>query len=113
MRRGLLIGLIGAGVLCVVLAVALAVIGSRFDEVRLDQEELSGQVDDLEAENDTLRKDQTALQSERDKLVAEREQYKTQTDTQLKTIEQLKTELERARKSGSAGTPAAGTATGS
>ena len=112
MRRGWVIGLACAVLLCVTLAVALAIVGSRFDQVRLEHEDLSAEVDDLEAENESLAKEHTALQTERDSLKSERDQLKSQADGQLKTIEQLKAELERARQAGvAAGSP--GTSPGS
>jgi len=105
MRKAWVIGLCASIGLCVVLAVALAVVGSRFDEARLEQEDLSSELDELETENELLRRERTTMQSERETLQGERDQYKSQMDDQLKAIEQLKVELERARQAGAAGTP--------
>jgi peptidoglycan hydrolase CwlO-like protein len=95
MRRGIVIALVGLGVLVVILAVALASVGSRFDEVEIER-------DDLEFEVGQLEQDVAALTGERDTL-------KRQAEEQLKTIEQLKAELERTRsgQAGSEGIPQA------
>ncbi|MBI4322652.1 MAG: hypothetical protein HY596_00050 [Candidatus Omnitrophica bacterium] len=92
MRRGVLIGLIAAVVLCIVLAVAVASIGTQLDETRLDRDDLEMQVDDLQGELDSLR-------TERDTVKTERETLKTRTEEQLKTIEQLKAESGRTANS--------------
>ena len=98
MRRGLLIGLAVSVVGCIVLAIALAIVGSRFDDVRLEQEDYAFQLEEAQADRD-------ALQAERDALTTERDTLKAQTDEQLVSIEKLKAELDHARQQQSA-TPA-------
>ena len=97
-RRGLLIAVVAAVMLFLMLAVALATVGSRLDSASLDREDLQFELSGLRAESDNLR-------TERDALKTERETLKSQADQQLKTIEQLKTEVEHAR-SQSAAAPA-------
>ncbi len=81
-RRTVLIW--GGLVLVVVgLAVALAAVGSQLDTSKLDQQDLESEVEELEQEVD-------ALSEERDMLQG-------QVDDQLKSIEQLKVELDRSR----------------
>ena len=92
MRRGVLIGLIATVVICIVLAVAVASIGTQLDQVRLDRDDLELQVDDLQGEVDSLR-------TERDTMKRERETLKIRTEEQLKTIEQLKAESGRTANS--------------
>ena len=92
MPRGVKIGLITAVVLCVGLATALAMIGSRFDQVRIERDDLDTELQTMETESDSL-------QAERDALAAERDSLSKQIEEQLKTIEQLKGEL-RARGQG-------------
>jgi chromosome segregation ATPase len=81
------IGLAVAVVASVGMAIALAVVGSRFDEVRLERQNLEFEYTELEDEADALR-------VERDELEQERDTLRTQVDEQLQTIEQLKSELE-------------------
>lgn len=83
MRRGMIIGVAVLGVLVVILAVALAKVGSDLDSERIDRQDLQTQTVDLEQEVDSL-------SSERDTLQEQTEEY-------LKTIEQLKADLERHR----------------
>lgn len=92
MRRGVLIGLIAAVVICIVLAVAVASVGTQLDQARLDRDDLEVQVDDLQSEVDSLR-------TERDTVKTDRETLKARTEEQLKTIEQLKAELGRTASS--------------
>ncbi len=96
-NRWWLYGLIGLIILSVVLAIAVASIGSQLDATRLER-------DDLEFEMEDLRAQQETLQGERDVL-------KTQADEQRKTVEQLKTELERAHNQSPAQPQTSGTPT--
>ena len=92
MKRRVIIAVSIMGVILVTLTVALASVGTHFDQTRIDRDELKLQVD--------------SLQEEIDNLSGERDQLKAQVDDQLKTIEQLKAELERARSQAAAPAPA-------
>lgn len=81
--RRIVIGLIGGAIVCVGLAVALAMTGTQVDNLRLERE-------DLEFENEDLRAEQETLQAERDALQAK-------VAEQQQSLDQLKKELERAR----------------
>jgi len=83
MRRGFAVGFVALVAICVVLAIAVASIGTQLDEARLERDDLEFEVEDLRTETETLR--------------TERDTLKTQAEDQLKTIEQLKVELERVR----------------
>jgi septal ring factor EnvC (AmiA/AmiB activator) len=93
MRRGVVIGLVVAVIVCVLLAIALATIGTQLDDARLEREDLELTVEDLQDEAETLR-------AERDTLQTGHQTLKAQVDEQLRTIEQLKVELERSRSQG-------------
>ena len=92
MRRAWVIGLSVLGALSLVLMIALAAVGSKLDQARLDRDDLEMEVDDVGAEAESLRQERDAIKNERDAL-------KTQVDEQLKTIAQLKGERERAGQS--------------
>ncbi len=84
MRRGPTIWTISIlGAILVILAVALAAVGTHLDRARIQESELQFQVDDLQEAASTL-------SQERDKL-------KKQAEEQSKAIDQLKAELERTR----------------
>ena len=68
---------------CALLAIALAVVGSRFDEARLQRQNVAFEYDELEQEAETLR-------TERDELQQERDALRSQVDEQQQTIEQMK-----------------------
>ncbi len=85
MTRRTIIIIAGLGVLLVVLAVALASIGTQYDRTRIDRDELQFERDGLEDQVNSMSKDADHL--------------KTLSDEQRKTIEQLKAELERTRRS--------------
>lgn len=81
----------GIALLVVGLGVALAMTGSQLDNARLDQLDMETEFEELESEVDALAEERDLLQR--------------QVDDQLKSIEQLKVELDRAR--GQQATPAA------
>lgn len=81
-RAKLLLGL-GAALLIVILAVALASVGAQLDQARIEQ-------GDFEA-------DLEALEVEVDELTEERDTLRATVDAQLQAIEQLKADLERQR----------------
>lgn len=81
----------GIALLVVGLGVALAMTGSQLDTARLDQLDMETEFEELESEVDALAEERDLLQR--------------QVDDQLKSIEQLKVELDRAR--GQQATPAA------
>ena len=83
MRRGTIIALSVLAVFVVILAIALASVGTRFDTVAIER-------DDLQFEVGQLEQDMDGITTERDTL-------KRQTEDQLKAIEQLKAELERTK----------------
>ena len=83
MRRGTIIALSVLAVFVVILAIALASVGTRFDTVAIER-------DDLEFEVGQLEQDMNGITTDRDTL-------KRQTEDQLKAIEQLKAELERTK----------------
>ena len=83
MRRGIIIAVAMLGVLVVILAVALAKVGSDLDNERIGRRDLQLEADNLEQEVDSL-------SSERDTL-------QQQTEEHMKTIEQLKADLEHHR----------------
>lgn len=88
MRRAWVIGLSALGVVSVLLMIALASVGTQLDQARLDREDLELEVEDVSAEAEGLREERDTIQHERDTLTS-------QVDEQLRTIEQLKGELER------------------
>jgi len=90
MKRNVIIGFVVTGIVCIVLAVAVASIGTQLDEARLEREDLQFELEDLTAEAGALRTERDSLQTERDTL-------KTQADEQVKAIEQLKDEMGRVR----------------
>ena len=94
MRRGTIIGFGILGVVLVILAGALASVGTNLDKTRLERDDLQFEVDNLNQEVDTMTEDRQKLQ--------------TQVDEQLKSIEQLKADLERTRNQaqGQSSTPA-------
>ena len=81
MRRGIIIGLVVTGALLVILAVALATVGTQLDEARIGKEDLQFEVESLQQEVDALSK--------------ERETLQRQVDDQRKSLEQSNTELGR------------------
>ncbi len=83
MRRSVVIVLAVLGVLVVILGVVVASIGTQFDDVRLERDDLQAQVMDLEQDVDATTEERNGLQQ--------------RLDEQVKTIEQLKAELERTR----------------
>lgn len=83
MRRTVVILASVMGLLLVILAIALASVGTQFDEARIELKDLHSDVDDL--------------QQEVDDLSVERDTLQQRASEQLKTIEQLKAELERVR----------------
>lgn len=96
MRRWGVIAFAVIGVMVIVLAIALASVGTELDQVRLNREDLQFEVDSAQRDAESLTEEKTRLQH--------------QTEEQLKTIEQLKAELERTRakaqeSSGSAQAP--------
>ena len=94
MRRSVVIAFVVLGLILVALAIALASVGTQFDEVRIDRNNLNEEVMTLEEEVDTL--------------TGERDQLKTQVDEHLKAIEQLKAQLDGSRTTAQAA-PAATT----
>ena len=74
------------GVLLVLLALAVASIGTELDEARIERDELSTEAEDLRQELDSLSE--------------ERNRLKEQVDEQVKAIEQWKVQQERARVGG-------------
>lgn len=93
MRRRVVIALSVMGTLIVILAVALASVGTQVDKIRLNRS-------DLELENADLQEELDGLVEEHDRLRQERDDLQTQVTEQLKAIQQLKVEkaqLERAR----------------
>jgi uncharacterized protein YoxC len=96
MRRSLVIALSVMGVLLVLLALAVASIGTELDEARIER-------DDLWTEAEDLRQELDAISQERNKL-------QEQVDEQVKAIESLKVQQERARVSGDIAPSAAGAA---
>ena len=82
-RRIVIIAWGALGVVVLVLAVALARVGTELDEAKLERMSRQTDVDDLEQEVDDLTDEQQQLQAK--------------VDEQLKTIEQLKADLERTR----------------
>ncbi len=91
MRRVVVTGLIVSIAASIALAIAVARIGTQLDESRLDR-------DDQEAQAEAHRAEAESLRKERDGLNATVGQ-------QLKSIEQLKAELEQVRRQAQA-TPA-------
>ena len=95
MKRRVIIALSIMGVVLVILALALASVGTELDQARIDRDDYQFQVDDL--------------QQEVDGLTQERQKLQQRVDEQLKTIEQWKGQQEHARTNGqaAAGAPAA------
>jgi len=99
MRRGVMFGIIAAAAVCFILAIALASVGTELDQARLERDDLEIEAEDLRSEVDSLRKEHGALEKERDTL-------KTKVGEHVKSIEQLKAELERQSRSQAAGSVA-------
>jgi len=93
MRRWVVMTMAGLGVLTVVLAIALASIGTNLDRARIERDDLQFEANDLQQEVDTL--------------TAERDRFKSQVDEHAKTIEQLKTGQARSNESSAAATATA------
>jgi hypothetical protein len=85
MKRRIVIALSILGLAVVVLALALASVGSELDQARIDRDDYLFQVEDLQGELDAISE--------------ERERLQTQVDEQLKAIEQWKVHAERSRGS--------------
>ena len=81
MRRGVVIGISIMGVVLVILAVALATVGTQLDQAKIRHEDLQFEVDDL-------RQQVTLLSDERGKL-------RQQLEEQQKEAQRLHTELEQ------------------
>ena len=92
-RRIVSISLSVTGALLVILMVALARVGTDLDRARINRDDLQFEVDDL---NEKV-----------DGLTTERDQLQQQLGEQHKTVEQLKVEAERVRKSQAASAAAA------
>ena len=90
MRRRVVIALAVMGLIIVVLAIALASVGTQVDKMRLNRSDLELDIGDFQDEIQTLTQERDALRTERDAL-------KTQVAEHLKTIQQLKGEAEQAR----------------
>ena len=82
----------GLGGVVVVLAAALAWVGTHLDQERLGRQQ-------LEDDYDSLQNEYEAVQTERDELQQKSNEH-------VKTIEQLQAELERMRKNASGAAPA-------
>ena len=89
MGRRLLIASVVEGILIVVLGVALASVGTQFDETRIELRALTVKIDSLQEDVEMLADERAALQG--------------QVEEQLGTIEQLKVQLDRAQQGGQAG----------
>lgn len=79
MRRGVVIALGILSVVAVVLAVALATVGTKLDEQRLESADLQYELDDL--------------QSQVDSLMQERDELRLQVNAHEKAAESLKASL--------------------
>jgi uncharacterized protein YoxC len=64
MRRGVVITVSALGGLAVVLAIALAIVGTNLDEVRLERDDLQYEVNDLRQELDALSAERDELQQQ-------------------------------------------------
>ncbi|GEM_PF-2247754 len=100
MKRGMIWGLVGAGLACVGLAIALVLVGSQLDAARLDRDDAVAERDELGAEREMLAHEADTLRTDHDNL-------KQQVEAHLHTIEQLKADVERARTQPSVSLPAA------
>lgn len=89
MGRRLLIASVVEGILIVVLGVALASVGTQFDETRIELRALTFEIDSLQEDVEMLADERAALQGK--------------VEEQLGTIEQLKVQLDRAQQGGQAG----------
>ena len=94
MRRGVVIAFAVTGLVVVILAIALATVGSDLDKARIERDDLQLEVDDLQQEVNTVS--------------GELDQLKQQAEEQHKVLEQAKTELDRTRAVG----PSEGRASG-
>ena len=83
MRKSLIIAVSIMGVVIVVLAVALASVGTHLDDTRIERDELKFNLEDL--------------QQQADALSAEREQLDATLKEQRQSVDRLKADLERAR----------------
>ena len=99
MRRRVVIALAVMGFLIVLLAIALASVGTQVDKMRLNRSDLELNIGDFQDEIETLTQERDALRTERDTL-------KAQVAEHLKTIQQLKAEVEQARTQTATPTPA-------
>ena len=99
MKRHVVIALAVMGVVIVVLAIALASVGTQVDKMRLNRSDLELDIGDLQAEIESLTDDNETLRTEHDEL-------QQQVEAHLTTIQQLKAEVERARTQTTAPAPA-------
>ena len=99
MRRSVVVALAVMGLIIVVLAIALASVGTQVDKMRLNRSDLELDIGDFQDEIQTLTQERDALRTERDTL-------KAQVAKHLETIQQLKAEAEQARTQVTAPAPA-------
>lgn len=85
MRRGIVVLISVMGLILVVLAITLASVGTQFDQARVELTNLQFDVEDLQETVEGATEARDTLQR--------------QVEEHLKTIEQLKAELERIRSS--------------
>lgn len=66
MRRNVLITVVGLGALALVLAVTVALTGTKLDQARLERDDLEVEVESLRASTESLRVERDGLQAEQD-----------------------------------------------
>lgn len=93
MRRGVMMALSVMGAVVVILAIAVASVGTDLDETRIERDDLQFELDDLRLEVDAVSTARRGLQA--------------QTEEQLKTIEQLKAQLDHLRSQAQQTAPSA------
>ena len=92
MRRGVVIALVVMGAVLAILAIALAKVGTQLDQAKIERDDLKLEVEDLRDEVNSIS--------------GERETLQGKTQEQLKTIDQLKAEVEHLKTSSQASAPA-------
>ena len=92
MQRSVVFAFVGVGGLVVFLAVSLASVGTKMDQLRIEREDFQFKVDGLQQQVDALTGTKTALEQQV-------EEQRATIEDQRKTIEQWRIELERLRNS--------------
>ena len=89
-RRNVVCAFLGVGGLVVILAVALASVGTEMDQLRIEREDFQFEMDRLQQQVDALTGEKVALQQQVEK-------QRATVEDQHETIKRWRAELERLR----------------